>query len=407
MPETHAAPSIVIEDAPAVSNFPLREGEEKHAPVLELDQAMRNESRLQFLEAELAKARGQGKPTYPIPDGPGAENRRRILQAKVKELHGLTRKENGRWSGPCAPFTVVNFNPVPLTLTGGLQDQTIPAANTTTKKVTFNFKGRPFTGSYVTFKSPKVWWITRGFENKNGADVPTGEADYLAPVGIAHQFYQHYVSGAADALGMGGLLIFEGDIHELSKERSNGMAATLRTPVIDSENSTPSKRAYKVEEKTLNDLLQDCLMQQKRYTEAMIMQGHSLYYSQNIEEQKQRTAIHTTWHNYAMDKGWKSEPEEWASEMLTDSPDNTAVKCPGCGTKQPKGLPHFCPNCNAPFDAYASFMAGLPVPQSWLEGYEGEKWEKIVKESARRRDKAALLNPVAETDEAGKKKAKS
>src|ERR1700720_2025235 len=105
------------------------------------------------------------------------------------------------------------------------------------------------------------------------------------------------------------------------------------------------------EELSLDELLREALLQQRRYAEFVIAEGHGFYHSANNEEQKQLTQTHhVLWHNWAMDHGYKKEPEEWASEMLIDSPDMTTVNCPGCGNKQPKNAPHFCPNCNAPFD---------------------------------------------------------
>jgi hypothetical protein len=403
MPETPVVQNIVIEEAPVVSSFPLRQGEEKHAAGLELDQAMRQDSRIADLEAQIAALTGQAKPMMKMKEGPGAIKRRRILQDKVKELKSLTRKEGDHWEGPCAPFTIVNFNPVKLELQGELADQGVPAAGSSLKKVTFPYKGRSFVGSFVTLWNPKVYPVVIGTENLNGEDVQTIRADYFTPMAIAHNFFEHYVFGAANALGMGGLFIFEGDIHTLSQRRTDKSGGKLRTPVVDVANSTPSKPAYMTVERYLHELLGEALMQQRRYAEFVIAEGHGFYHSANPEEQKQLTITHhVLWHNWAVERGYKTEPEEWASDLLIDSPDVKAVNCPGCGTKQPKNEPHLCPNCNAPFDALKSYLAGMPVPEVWLTRYEGKEFEQILKEKKRREEKSALLAAPAE-----EKKAKS
>ncbi len=363
MPESPVlSQDITIEDhVPHVPSFPLREGEQKHEAALVLDQNLRRDSELETLKAQVAALTGQQKPMYNMKEGPGAIKRRQLLQDKVSELKNLTRKVGTRWEGPCTPFTVVNFNPVKLTLTGELADQFVPAAGQSLKKVTFPYNGRSFVGSYVTLWNPKVWPVPIGIENINGEDVPTFRADYLTPMGISHQFYEHYVEGAVSALSMGGVFIFEGDVHTLSQRRTDRTGGNVWTPVVDSELSRPAHPRYKVEERQLTDLLRDALLHQRRYAEAIIAQGHSFYHSANAEEQKQLTDYHVMWHNWAMQMGYKADAEEWASERLTDSPSTQAVLCPSCSTRQAKPDQHFCASCNAPFDAFKSFMAGMPV----------------------------------------------
>lgn len=387
--------SIEIEESPAAS-IPLNQGEEKHAALLELDKALRQESQIAALEAQVAKLTGQQNPMFKMKEGPGAVKRRQILQDKVKELHGLTRKNGDKWEGPCAPFTIVNFNPVKLALMGELHDQTVPAAGApSSKTIRFPYNGRSFVGSFVTFRNAKVWPVVIGTENIHGEDVPSIRADYLTPMGIAHTFFQYYVEGAANALGMGGLLIFEGDAHTLANKRTDRSGGTLWVPSIDPETSTPIKPAYKVEERPLTDLLSECFRRQRVYAEAIIAQGHGFYHSANVEEQKQKTDYHVLWHNWAIERGYKTTPEEWASQQLSDSAEVQVVLCPGCSTRQTRADQHFCSQCNAPFDAFKSYMAGMPVPEVWLSRYEGEQWDKIVAESDRRKKKAALLEGEA------------
>jgi hypothetical protein len=277
-------------------------------------------------------------------------------------------------------------------LQGELSHEFVPASNhSLAKKVTFPYNGRKFTGSYVTFSNAHVWPVIIGTENIEGFDSPSIRADYISPIGIAYQFFEHYVTGAIDAMGMGGVLIFEGDIHVLDRSRQEQSEGNVLVPMIDMEAGTASHPVYKVERRGLVDLLGSALLQQRRYAESVIAEGHRFYNSPAPEEQKQRSEYHTLWHNWAMDMGYKLEAEEWATERLSDSPHTKAVACPSCSTRQTKPDQYFCPNCNAPFDAFAAYMAGMPVPEVWLSRYEGEQWEKIVAESNRRKSKVALL----------------
>lgn len=387
-----------VTEAPIVAEFsdvPLRHGEEKDAATLNLENHRRQDSELDSLRAEIATLKGQAAPMKKFTEGVSAQQRRRILKAKVTELHQLTRRAGDRWEGPAAPSTVVNFNPVKLSLQGELSHEHVPAAgNPFGKKVTFPFNGRSFVGSYVTFTNAHVWPVIIGTENIEGFDSPSIRADYISPIGIAHQFYEHYVEGAIDALGMGGVLIFEGDIHALDgprQTRNNGM---IWVPVIDPLAGTPAHPVYSVEQKSLAEVLERLLVQQRRYAEGVIAEGHRFYNSPAPDEQKQRSDYHTLWHNWAIDRGYKTEPEEWASERLSDSPNVQAVSCPSCSARQQKPDQHFCHNCNAPFDAFKSYMAGMPVPEVWLSRYEGEQWDQIVKETQRRQVKLSALGPV-------------
>lgn len=404
MPETHAEQDILIEEPqPVVSSFPLRQGEEKHAATLGLEHERRRDSELDELKAQVAKLSGMAVPMKKFTEGVSAQNRRRILAAKVNELKQLTRKVGNRWEGPAAPATVVNFNPLRLGLQGELQHEFVPAAGAKlAKKVTFPFNGRRFEGSYVTFTNAHVWPVIIGTENIEGFDSPSIRADYISPIGIAYQFFEHYVTGAIDAMGMGGVLIFEGDIHVLDRARQEATEGNILIPEKDMEAGTAAHPVYKVVEKSLFDILGVALLQQRRYAEGIIAEGHRFYNSPAPEEQKQRSEYHTLWHNWAMDRGYKTEPEEWATERLSDSPNVQAVSCPSCSTRQIKPDQHFCPNCNAPFDAFAAYMAGMPVPEVWLSRYDGEKWDKIIAESARRKAKVSVLTG----DDSDRKKGK-
>jgi hypothetical protein len=405
MPETQQITEIQI-DEPVVPALDLTRGpgEEKYGAALGVEHARREESRLDFLERELARLLNIPAPHKEMIEGLGAKRRKQIMTAKVKELRALTRKVDDRWDGPCAPFTVLNFNPVPLKLQGVLADHSVPPAGKG-KIIKIPYNGRTFVASYVTLWNAKVWSVTISTESIKGFDEPAIRADYLPTKGIAHQFYSHYVEGAMDALGMGGIVIFDGDIYTIADkkklEKANGM---IRVPRIDQELSTQDTVEYTCDERAfIEDVLASSLRRQKAYAESVIVEGHGFANSQADDIRNQLAPNHhILWHNWAIQMNYKTVPEKWASDQLSDTPDTKAVNCPGCGTRQPTGNPPFCPKCNAPFNAFQSFMAGLPVPDAWLEMYEGEQWEQIVAEKSRRRAKRAQLDgePKAEKGKA-------
>jgi len=395
MPESPSNTQVVIEEpVPVVQGVPMREGEEQFAAGVNLEHNRRRESEISELRKRLEQmeaSAGVQPAMRKFSNSLSARARQKVIAAEVQRLAAATKKHGDVWDGPCAPATVLNFNPVKLTLQGVLQDQSVPPAGVG-KKVSLQFKGRTFTASYVTFWNAKVWEVIIGTENLEGFDAPSIKADHISPVGIAHQFYSHYVTGSIDAENMGGIVIFEGDVHTLDVKRRERNNNLIRVPIIDPELSDPAHNVYKIQNMDFDTCLEEALTKQRQYAEFQISEGHRFANSRADDIRNQLSPYHVLWHNWAVDKGYKTEKEDWATKKLSDSPTVQAVSCPGCGTRQSEKGEHFCKNCNAPFDAFKTFMAGLPVPAVWLERYEGDEWDAIVKESKRRADKRALLN---------------
>ena len=86
---------------------------------------------------------------------------------------------------------------------------------------------------------------------------------------------------------------------------------------------------------------------------------------------------------------------------MGDKPSVQAIYCPDCHEKQSHVDQWFCPNCNSPFDALKAFLAGKPVSADRLAVYEGEEWDQIAKEHARRQAKIAILETKPKKGNAG------
>jgi hypothetical protein len=324
--------------------------------------------------------------------GKSARARVEARRRKRKELMESTRFDGQRYWGPCAPATIVNLNPIALTLSGGLERYTVPIAGEGNNlPIKIKYKGREFKASYVTFTEPFLYDIMRDFE-ESGSDVYVKtDVGYVPPVGLVHQFYAHYVIGAVDYQRMGGIIIFEGGVHTLEHLHKN--ADMIRVPSVESQLDSQKRFVYASVERKFADVVAETLMMQREFANGVIARGHQYYTSQSDMERQRLTSYHILWHNWAMDQGYKREPEEWASERLEDSPDIQAVHCPSCYERQKNPAQYFCSNCNTAFDACEAFLAGKPVPDDQLSIYpQGSKqFDAILVEKKRRRENMALL----------------
>jgi len=402
MPELNATPAIEIELPP---DAPAREGEDQLT--VNLEDRMRKESVVSALRAELKRLEGTaaGEMAMKYAGAKSARRRQQIMREKREELKKGTFRRDDRWEGPCTPATVLNFNPLGLHLYGELQRWSVPAAGAG-KTVAVTHLGRRFVASYMTLTEPHVWPVTIGTQNDNlaGFDAAVIEARYIPPIGLAHQFYSHYVSGAADAQFMGGVVIFEGDIHTLDVKRLERNGGQVWVPKAETTLDGSGRVVYTVERESFQVNLEAALQQQRDYAEKVIAEGHAYATSNSDIIRNQQSNYHVLWHNWALAMKYKTEPEPWASKRLHDSPSIEAVFCPDCHERQSNPEQYFCKNCNSPFDACKAFLAGKTVSADRLASYDADSKEfaLILAETKRRRANIALLE--LPDDEPKKKK---
>lgn len=416
MPETQNHVSVDVV-APPISTVPLRPGEEKDAAMLNLAQQLVKEGQIQALRQQLAALQGvaAAEPMQKHMGGKNARRNRNLLVNEVRQLKAATQFRDGRWTGPCAPATVVNVNPIALCLMGELQRWTIPAAGKSRNRVQIKFNGRVFVASYMTIADPHVWLVPlSAADDKTGNPSPTVGVDHIPPFGLAHQFYSHYDEGASDAQHIGGVLIFEGDIYTIANrdektpslvERNGGK---VWVPQASAFINDEAKVVYTAEEANWAELIERSLTKQRVYANAVIAEGHSFAASNNPDIRNQFTpSHHVLWHDWAVDIGYKQDREKWATEPLKYKPSDKAVFCPDCHTPQENPEQYFCANCNAPFDACKAFLAGKSVSDDRLAAYDSgsEEFQLILAEKRRRRANIALLELPEEPSE--KKRAKT
>lgn len=382
------------------ANLALREGEEeRYGAGMRVEDDRRREATLEELRRQMKMlGEGQGaslaEVAFKFARSPSARRRQIAVRKEVEKLQKQTFRRGDRWEGPCAPCTLINLNPVDLKLFGELQRYTVPAAGQGLEVLNLSFKGRTFPSSYITFRTAHVMLAHTGTQNDTlaGVDTPAMEARHIPPLGLAHQFYSHYVEGAPDAQYMGGILMFEGDIHTLDKKRLAASESRIWVPKQEITLDGMGDAVYTVESLLLSECMGRTLTTQRKYAEGRIAEGHRYATSQSSIERNQLNNDHITWHNWALNRGYIEKPYSWASEQLQDSPMIQAVYCPDCRTRQENPQQYFCTSCNAPFDALQAFLAGKTVSPDRLAMYEGEEWNAIVTETARRKAKIAILN---------------
>lgn len=401
--EPEVQDSIEIE-LPRQPEPPLREGEERYRAGIALEDARRRDSRVEELRRELERlapadsTNGAIRTKY----ASSASARRRQIahRKKLEELQKLTFKRGDHYEGPCAPATIINLNPAPLKLFGELQRWSVPPAGEGLL-IKLKFRNREFLASYMTIKTPHLYPVMAGTTNdkSSGVDLPTVDYQYIPPMGLVHQFFEHYVEGAADAQHMGGILIFEGDIHSLEKSMLERNEGCIWWPKKETTLEGFGDVVYVAEMRKLDHCMEQAVTMQRNFCDGRINEGHAFATSQNDILRNQLNDEHRTWHNFAVKMGYLEKPLSWAVERLRDNPSVEAVYCPDCHSRQESPEQHFCRECNAPFDALKSFLAGKTVSPDRLAVYEGEEWEAIQAEMQRRRAKIALLEePAAETE---------
>ena len=222
--------------------------------------------------------------------------------------------------------------------------------------------------------------------------MPSVEYNYVPPWGLAHQFYDHFVAGAADAQGMGGVIIFEGDIHVLDAKRMERNDGMIWVPKKEITLDGFGDVVYVVEQARFMDCVEQAVVMQRNYADAQVNEGHNYATAQSDVIRNQLSNYHRVWHNYALELGYIDAALPWAVERLGgDKPNVQAVCCPDCHEKQTHTEQWFCSNCNSPFDALKAFLAGKQVSPDRLATYEGEEWDAIVTEQHRREAKIAML----------------
>lgn len=322
-------------------------------------------------------------------------------------------------SGQCRPFTVVNFNPVSMKLEGELQRYSIPSPDDSrlpdVLRVRLDWDGKERVGHCVTIREPHVYGRNIGAQWHQGGGpgdaIPQRDVMYYLPVAVAYNFLEHFspifVTGKdgrvapppKDARKFYGVLAFEGDIHTLERviREEDPARRIINVPLATVRQvGKISQRSYKSIATPLDDYLEKMFSGQLRFADAAISRAQQKWNGTD-EDRKDISAADRIWYRWAIRLGYAAAPKPgektWLNELLTLAPTTTAVEdarreCQACRQKEPQPNTPFCPNCNAPIDTVATYLAGHPVADSWLHALPDDKWNLIVPEMERRAARA-------------------
>lgn len=335
--------------------------------------------------------------------GKSSRKRQKDVFDTWRRLQNETRldRSSGRVIGPNQPCTIVNFNPIDLVIDIEGRRFTVPAAGRfKTNQLKCNYAGRDVQGSWIKFENPIVYASTTGHESSTAgwepADVPTHTVKHYTPHAIGCALYEQYNS--PNYKMMGGLLFFDQDIRQLlpeNLERNQGMLLVPERTLVGSEYS------FRMREALFEEELERLFERQRNYCDMQIQSAHALATEEDENARKMVTDTHREWARYAVKMYWMRELPEWVTSRITAAgPIKQLVRCRYCGTGQTNPDNYFCAKCNAPYDAYKAFKAGLVVPQMYLEALQGEELEEVVQELRERKSRfSSLLNDVPSPSE--------
>jgi hypothetical protein len=273
-------------------------------------------------------------------------------------------------SGLLKPWTIINFNPIELTVECALVRYKVPAAGKSQKTVKFKNKHGEVSGSFLTIREAIVRPKIRNVQKPQveGDDpIAEYEAMTILPVEQAYLFWHEFFKGENP---VGGVLCLEGDSHLFSRKIEE-----VRVP--DFVTLADRTRQYFGTPIAFDEVLDDVLHTQRNYCNGILAAAHSMA---NDEEQARNINNgHRAWADFALRSGWIQQIPAWVFASV----DQRDI-CKGCGAvkKHPNAL--FC-SCGRPYDAFAAFMAGENVPLSYLVTLPAEQLKKVKEEQARRK----------------------
>ena len=274
-------------------------------------------------------------------------------------------------TGQLKPATVINFNPIALRVHDGHVRWRIPAATEENKKgVRVQYGKLTYEAAYFTVREPAfVPWITDvkkpAPEDENARGVY--DARFIMPIELLDQYRREYTDPSRNLTG--GVIVIEGDIHAFTKNKG-----TILIP--DTVRKPDRSLTYFSKEANYQEVLAASLDMQKSRCEFMIQQGDE--YDQNEQERKNITPVHRAWYSFAIKMGWKVKESRWMSSTM--EPEDT---CKGCGKGIPAVASWHC-DCGRYYNPLAAFLAGEPVPESYLYALEGKDLDLVKAEMKKR-----------------------
>jgi hypothetical protein len=284
-------------------------------------------------------------------------------------------------TGLAQPATILNFNPVPLSLDGGIGFKVPSIVDEAVKdenRFHWKHEGRNYRASVVTIKEPRVYPQIKDVKVEEGVESGVYDMKACKQIEIASCFLVAYTQGTPSSSGMGGVVVFEGDRRVLERAEDRKKRTSIRVPnFVRLPNRT---REYITEEADLEEAITAALSTQRRYCNSQTQQAQN-FWDQGDEERKNITVVHRIWHQFEMDMGWRQTVAPWVT--LT----NEAVEtCPQCGNPKKRVDAFACWSCQRIYDPLTAYMAKeIPVSHPAMERIQDADWPKVRKEEERRK----------------------
>lgn len=317
-------------------------------------------------------------------------------QAKVKDvllgasMQRLTLERRSAYldlkqSGRLKPATVINFNPTRLGVDDGHVTWKVPGCSDIHKKSVKVLHGnKSYTGAYMTVVEPAfVPWIRDVNKPADEGENPSAVYDpkFILPIELMDQYRIQYTD--SQFILMGGVLVFEGDIHSFIS-KGGEVSKTIRIP--DFITLPDRKRSYSSKESNTGKELAALFKTQKEYCERICQQADT--FNQTEEDAKNICAPHRIWGQFALDMGWKSTAPEWMNPKL-----DSEEACKGCGKGKKRNDAWRC-DCGRYYNPLAAFLAGEDVPMAYIIALQGKDLELAKAEVQRRRKIEADFNKL-------------
>lgn len=376
--------------------LPKREGEDaRYGATLDNEHARRQEA-LRSPDGRGRLHSDIGKKVTALSRSKSARKEQILLAQYRAELEAQTYERDGRIQGPLAPATIINLNPVWLTLSGMMKQFRVPPAGFASARmggaIKIEHRGRTFSGHYMTFREAKIWMAVTGTNTDRsiGYDTADRSPKHLTPAGIAHQFFAHHVEGSANAKHMGGIIIFEGDIHTIESKKLKATSGQVWVPRRE-KLAVGDGYFYRMYPESFSDFLGRMLEQQAGYASTRLTEAHSFWTTNDPMQQKQITEQDRVWARWSLEMQYIKTLPDWVTQRLDMKEVQSITRCPRCSKPQLHDSAFFC-ECGAPFNAFDAYMAGHNVPREYLEVLEGDELKKVRAEMKRRKSKFADID---------------
>jgi len=324
----------------------------------------------------------------------------RHLRAELKDR--TMKDQTGRIRGPLQPCTIMNFNPVPLHV-GGQINMRIPSYSDPSSKTQWEFRrgGRLHRAHYVTLSDAKYYLSPGGSTDHPELTWAAASmvARYIPPMEIAWHFWRTYSTAQGDGEMTGGVLIFDGDIHELDEHRLKQNKNKIWVPEAYTIPETDGQLGVRLRESELYAELEKLIEMQVRFTNDISQKAYSLFNSKDDRERRNVTRPMRIWGIFGVEIGYFKEKQPWMNENADARGTFEAMKtCPVCrtSTTDPEAL--MCGACKVPYDAKCTVECvrrGWPVAESVLDVLPDAEHKEVLKLLSQQAERRAAREKAA------------